>query len=317
MMEEQTPHAEMPLKAAITHFREYLRQEGKTPNTIKNFAIDIDLLARHTGHESPVGSFTTRKLEDFLDWMVNERGVPCSPKTYARRVTSLKAFFRWLDEIGAVELDPAARIVQKSVRAPLSKILTTAEIDRVLALTDARRTAEDPDARPYLLFKLLLDTGIKKSESVRIALEHLNPEKRTVFIHRPKPRNVYKERRLPLDAAWFEALEEYKAQYRPEENLFECTARNLEYVLQDVGEEAELKFKLSFEIIRWTCAVRDFREGVEPDDIRAKLGLSQSSFSETLSKVKRLAKWQQEMEIIAQSAAAKARILEGMEDKAR
>ena len=55
--------------------------------------------------------------------MEHGRGVPCSRKTYARRVTTLKVFFKWLHEIGAIPHDPARAVLQRSGPAPLAVIL--------------------------------------------------------------------------------------------------------------------------------------------------------------------------------------------------
>ncbi len=84
-------------------------------------------------------------------------------------------------------------------------------------------------------------------------------------------------------------LDEYLGQYRPTDTLFTCTARNLEYVLRDLAEEAELSTgALSFENLRWASAMRDWRADVEQDDIRQKLGLSKIAWRETKAKLRRL-----------------------------
>jgi integrase/recombinase XerD len=102
-------------------------------------------------------------------------------------------------------------------------------------------------------------------------------------------RDVYKERKIELDPEWLNLLDRYLSQYRPEDTIFDCTARNLEYILTDIGQGAGIPTKLSFEMLRWTCAVRDFRDGVDPDAIRDKLGLSEISWYETFNKIKKLA----------------------------
>ncbi|MGD2048426.1 MAG: hypothetical protein PVH03_02980, partial [Chloroflexota bacterium] len=55
------------------------------------------------------------------------------------------------------------------------------------------------------------------------------------------------------------------------------------------GEAAGLKQgRLSFENLRWVSALRDYQRGVEPDEIRARLGLSKITWRETKSKLDRL-----------------------------
>ena len=84
-------------------------------------------------------------------------------------------------------------------------------------------------------------------------------------------------------------LDQYLDKYQPKENLFECTPRNLEYVLADVSELAGLPEQVSFEMLRWTSAVRDFRDGMEHEHLRKKLGLSKITLRETSEKLAKIA----------------------------
>ena len=84
-------------------------------------------------------------------------------------------------------------------------------------------------------------------------------------------------------------LDRYARQYQLEDRLFTCTSRNLEYILTEIGVRAGAPFKLSFEALRWTMALRDHIAGVEDERIREKLGLSRISWYETGDKIRRLA----------------------------
>ena len=109
-------------------------------------------------------------------------------------------------------------------------------------------------------------------------------------VRHASPRNTYRERDIPLDPEWLDVLEEYLAQYTPKEVIFDCTPRNLEYVLADVGVAAGIeRFKLSFACLRWTSALQDYLRGMEPDLLREKQGLSRVSWYETFSKIQALA----------------------------
>ena len=263
-----------PLGATFDLFSEYLRKEGKSEHTIKAFMGDMRLLAEHTGIQTPISQYLTTTLNAFLQWMEHERGVPCSRKTYARRVTTLKVFFKWLYSLKAIPHDPAQALLQRSGPAPLSDTLNHMQIRDCLHYSQTMKKGDESDTRPELLLWLLLDTGIKKSEAGRLTLEDIdrsNPNYPTVLIHHTQ-RNVYKERRLNLDSGWLELLDLYRQQYQPKNTLFTCTTRNLEYILKDIGEGADIPFKLSFEVLRWTSAVRDYRNGIEEDQIREKLG---------------------------------------------
>src|SRR3990172_1083739 len=103
------------LSAVIVAWGEALGAAGRADPPVKAFAAALRLLAGRLGGGMSVQAIATHDLKNFLDWMLNRRGVPCSPKTYSRRVTSLKAFFRWLKQAGVLIEDPAAAVPQQSV----------------------------------------------------------------------------------------------------------------------------------------------------------------------------------------------------------
>ncbi len=287
--------AEASILATLGQFEVHMRDEGFALNTVKAFASDVRLLGKYLGIGQPIGEVSTKNLNDFLNWLLYERGVPCSPKSYARRVTTLKVFFKWLQESGVLPADPATAVIQHSVKSPLPVVPNEGELERALVFSNAWRQADEQrkaDARPHLLLTLLLQTGIKKSEAMNMVPNHVDrsdPQQPMLFIRYANPRLRYKERKLPLEASWLVVLDEYLEQYQPPDTLFTCTPRNLEYILRDVGDAAGLnRGLLSFENLRWASALRDYRQRVEQDDIRQKLGLSKITWRETKAKLEKL-----------------------------
>jgi site-specific recombinase XerD len=290
--ESRPLHSASSLGATIGAFHDHMLRQGFSENTIKAFLADLRLLGKHTGLNVPIDEFGTRELNDFLTWMLHYRGVPCSPKTYARRVTTLKVFFGWLRESDVLLQDPAASILHNRVVTPMPQILHDDQVEKLLSAARDLLLAEQPDPRPNLLVSLLLQTGIKKGECMGIALNDIdrsNPSTPVLYIRYKNPRMHHKERKLALAPDLMPVLDRYLAAYQPGQDLFECTARNMEYVLRDTAQLAGLKDGVSFEMLRWTCAVRDFRSGMDPDRLRKKLGLSKISWYETEEKLRKLA----------------------------
>ena len=280
------------LSAAIGAFYDHMLLRGFSENTVKAFMGDLRLLGKHSGLNTPIGQYGTRQLNDFLTWMLHYRGVACNLKTYSRRVTTLKVFFDWLHESGVLARDPAAPILHQRVVTPLPQVLHDDQMTQLLTATRELMMGDRPDPRPHLLASLLLQTGIKKSECVNIALNDIdrsNPRAPVLTIRYKNPRMHHKERKLALSPDLMPALDHYLAIYQPRANLFECTARNLEYVLRDAAQLAGLKDGVSFEMLRWTCAMRDFRAGMDPTRLRRKLGLSKITWNETFEKLRKLA----------------------------
>ncbi|MGC9358705.1 MAG: hypothetical protein ACP5GX_12590, partial [Anaerolineae bacterium] len=123
------------------------------------------------------------------------------------------------------------------------------------------------------------------------ALNHIDltrPARPILWIRYRRPSRRHKERRIALPAWWVTVLREYLQVYEPKQFLFPWTARNLEYQLDKVAREAEVP-RLTFEMLRWTCAARDYAEGVNPETLRQKLGLSEITWYEVEVKLALLA----------------------------
>lgn len=283
--------ADTTLVPAINAWKVYLEDQGRSPHTVKAFIADLNLLASYLPPDRPLGGISSSDLNLFLEWLQTGRGVPCSPKSLSRRTTSVKSFFRWLQKGGVVLMDPAEKVVQKSVLSPLPKVLSPEEIRNVLAAADVHRTATKPDARPYTLVALLLHTGIKKGETLALNLNHVELKANDgplLFVRYANPQYRYKERKIPLPDSWVIAYQEYLSQYNPTDQIFPWSPRRLEYLLQDIGKEAALDKQLSFLMCRWSCALTDMHQGMEANKIRQKLGVSKIQWREIHMKLKRL-----------------------------
>ncbi len=282
-----------PLNPAIQAWEIYLQDQDKSPFTIKAFINDLQLLAGYIPPDKSIGSITTNDLNLFLKWLESGRGIPCSPKSLSRRITSIKSFFRWLHTNGRISINPAEKVIQKSVISPLPEILTPAETTLLLEIANRFRYADKPDTRYYTLLKLLLETGIKKGECLMLGLNHidLNPSSGNspfIFVRYNNPNYRYKERKIPVSAEWIESYQEYLAQFAPKSKVFPWSPRRLEYILEDLSNEAGIDKHLSFDMCRWTSAVSDYNSDMEKDAIRQKLGISKIQWREIGQKLERL-----------------------------
>jgi integrase/recombinase XerD len=285
------------LSAAIRSWGEALEEAGRSIHTVKAFTGDMRLVGKFVGSGQAINAIGTHDLKNFLEWILYKRGVPCSPKTYARRITSIKAFFRWLVQEGILTENPAQPIPQQSVLSPLPGVLSPSEMDAVLQAADGLRHGAKPDARPYALVSLLLQTGIKKGECLAIHLNHIDLQSvdgPILFVRYGEVTKRYKERKLSLDADWIKAYQEYLSQYSPRDRLFPWSPRRLEYILEDVGKAAGLEKQLSFDMCRWSSALADYVAGSDGDKIRQKLGISKIQWREVGNKLDRLASQMQQ-----------------------
>ncbi|MCD6576971.1 MAG: tyrosine-type recombinase/integrase [Anaerolineaceae bacterium] len=289
------PHVNIStsLPVAMKFWQIYLADQEKSEYTIKAFLGDLNLLIQFLPPDITVGNITTSALNRFIEWLENGRGknISCSPKSLSRRITTLKSFFRWLFEHGRINSDPAEKIIQHTVISPLPEVLTSNELRLVLEASNKIRHSEKQDTRPRALLMLLLETGIKKSECLNITRMHIETnENNYLFIRYADGRDRNKERKIALSEEFVEIYKEYLNQYDPDEKVFPWSPRRLEYILEDISTAAGINKHLSFSMCRWNCALSDWKNGVEKDAIRQKLGISKIQWREIKMKLQQLDK---------------------------
>lgn len=287
------PHinASTSIPAAMKFWQIYLADQEKSEYTIKAFLGDLGLLTKFLPPGISIGDITTSDLNRFIEWLENGRGknISCSPKSLSRRITTLKSFFRWLFKHSRIGSNPAEKIVQHTVISPLPKVLTIVELGLVLEASDQIRYSKKPDTRPFALLKLLLETGIKKSECLNIKRPHIKTDgKYYLFVRYADGRDRNKERKILLSEEFIEIYQEYLNQYDPDDKVFPWSPRRLEYILEDIGTAAGINKHLSFSMCRWNCALTDWKIGVEKDAIRQKLGISKIQWREIKMKLQQL-----------------------------
>src|SRR3989442_9302026 len=275
------------LAACAISYQQELMLRGKSNYTVTCFLSDLKMFSQFVGQDTPVGRITKEQLTDWLMKLkFGKKGQVPAPKTMARRVTFLKNFFSWLTRDGVIREDPSASLVLERPLPPLPELLFDDEIERLL-----EASAEDP--RAHCLVYLVLHAGLKKEEVMGLKLEHIdlsNPQVPLITIHFPASTGKqHRERRLALPAEFTTILKQYIAKYRPTDELFVCTDRNLNYILARAVKAAGIKKRVTLQLLRDCFAVQQLKSGVPPEALREKLGLSDEAWLESREKYRRLA----------------------------
>ncbi|MFN3705075.1 MAG: tyrosine-type recombinase/integrase [Thermoflexales bacterium] len=286
---------ELRLQEAIELFKLHLRSRNLSLNTRRCFLSDLGLFQDFLNllSDEPASMWALSRIKRehvraFIEHEERRKGAN-SPKSVERRLTSLKVFFRWLHKRNYLPLDIAADVPYKPAAESLPTYLTEAQVQAVLEAARVLAAGPRADTRPLAIIHLILDTGIKKSECLRLTLEDVSLSERMIHVRYPQRHLKFKERDLPISEASAIALEQHLARFRPQRRLFECTGRNLEYLFnRKVAPLAGLS-SLTFEMLRWTCAMREYRRG-NADDLRMQttFGLSEIGWAEMEAKLKRL-----------------------------
>jgi len=191
----QSHHIEAFLDALVA-------ETDASPNTRAAYARDLADFARWVDtRKLDAITLTTQAVEDYL---VQCEASGLAPATRARRLSSIKQFFRFAFEEGWRDDNPALRITGPSKPKSLPKTLSEADVDALLA---ASRThgPKTKRARNVCLLELLYATGMRVSELVSLPVASVRGDPRMILI---KGKGG-KERLVPLSPAAKEALIEW------------------------------------------------------------------------------------------------------------
>ena len=275
------------LAACAIPYQQELMLRGKSNYTVTCFLSDLKMFSDYTGHDTPVGRLSKEQLTDWLMKLkFGTKGQVPAPKTMARRVTFLKNFFSWLHRESVIQEDPAASLTLERPLPPLPELLFDDEIQRLL-------TASEEDPRCHCLVYLVLHAGLKKEEVMGLKVHQVDlSDERVplVTVHFAASTNKqHRERRLALPSEFTRIFRAYKQKYHLTNELFACTDRNLNYILAKAVKAANIKKRVTLQLLRDTFAVQQLKAGVTPEALREKMGLSDEAWLESREKYRRLA----------------------------
>lgn len=175
----------------------------RAPRTVEAYRRDLGALARWLGR--PVGTLTTEQLEHYLAEL---RAAGMSPATIARRVASVRSFFRHQALLGVRTDNPAAELQLPRRARTLPRTLSPAEAER---LVEAANGTAPRDLRDRALVELLYGAGLRVSEAVSLHKSNVDLEARLVRCIGKGS----KERVVPVGRQATQALRRYLARGRP------------------------------------------------------------------------------------------------------
>ncbi|WP_441280912.1 site-specific tyrosine recombinase XerD [Tardiphaga sp. 862_B3_N1_1] len=187
-------------------------EQGAGVNTLDAYRRDLaDFSEFAAGAKSSFMAANTQLLRDYLEDL-DERGFKST--TVARRLSAIRHLFRFLLSEKIRTDDPAAILSGPKRGRSLPKVLSIADVDRMLvqARTQAQNAEASAqqrlrDARLYCLLEVLYATGLRVSELVSLPLTAARRDARMIVV-RGKGN---KERLVPLNETAKQAMAEYLA----------------------------------------------------------------------------------------------------------
>lgn len=189
------------LSREIDRFVQSLAVANASPHTLRNYASDLkqfeEYLTPPGAEPLPLAAIDHLHIREFLGSLFARDN---NRRTVARKLASLRAFFRFLTREGALAANPARLVSTPKIPKVLPPVMTAEQANN---LVDA--SGKEGTARDRLIFELLYGCGLRAAELVGLNLEDFDWTDRWVRV-RGKGR---KERQVPFGARAAEALEKY------------------------------------------------------------------------------------------------------------
>jgi site-specific recombinase XerD len=170
--------------------------------TRRAYAADLRDLFR------AVGDPLAARTEDLRRYQADLARRGLTKRTVARKISTLRSFYRWLAAEGFVADNPARRMTAPRFRPGLPHALSGEEVEALL-ISAAR--PGPLGIRDAALLELLYASGLRAAEAVALNLTDLRPTAGLVRVRGKGGR----ERVVPVGRVALRALERYLADARP------------------------------------------------------------------------------------------------------
>ena len=190
-------------------FEQYLLVElGLADNTRAAYLRDLRLLQKALGLQDSEGLLGVSRRQ-LLAYLSQLKQSGRSASTIARRLASIKAFYRFLTAERYLRRDPAEVLEAAQKGLHLPKFLSVQDVDKLL---------EQPNLgtldgyRDKTMLETLYATGMRVSELVSVPLQNVDLKMQYVIVMGKGS----KERMLPLGRTALKYLERYISVVRPQ-----------------------------------------------------------------------------------------------------
>ncbi|PHS42500.1 MAG: tyrosine recombinase [Robiginitomaculum sp.] len=182
-------------------------ERGASDNTISAYRRDLEISERQLkSFGQNLSSAGQGHLEGVLAAWANEG---LAPSTAARRLSSLKQYYKYLQIEGLRADSPAKNLIAPKQGRPLPKILSEAHVDALFATAQANSAdgrAAPLEYRLYCQLEILYAAGLRVSELVSIPLAETGRRDKCLFIKGKGGR----ERLVPLTTKAVTAIKTWK-----------------------------------------------------------------------------------------------------------
>ncbi len=261
-------------------FKNYLAVEKNSSSlTIRHYLSDLNQFEEFLARESitSVSDISHVEIRLYLTELYRNQ---ISRTSVSRKLSSLRAFFNYLELEGIVDQNPFLYVSMPKLDKKIPQFFYTEEIERLFEVEDGQTPISQ---RNKAILELFYATGIRVNELVELKVTDVDFTAGMVLVF-GKGR---KQRYVPFGVFAENELRKYLDVGRPElakkadeesEHLFlnhrgqPITTRGINYILNRMLEKAALTSKIHPHKLRHTFATHLLNEGADMRSVQELLG---------------------------------------------
>lgn len=256
-------------------FKLYLEVERNlSPHTVKAYCKDVSNFLTWLGAKV-AEKINHKDIREYLSAIQNKN---YSKTTLARKIASIRTFYRYLYRERLVEANPADNIKGPKKSRPLPKFFTDTEMQQIL---DCIQTHTPSGYRNRTIIETLYASGMRVSELCNLVFENLNLDQNEITVFGKGG----KERIVLISNKAKNYLENYLTDIRPkfstEKNNkfvflntqgFRFQQQSVNDILSNVAKKLKLQKQLSAHVLRHSFATRLLENGADLRVVQELLG---------------------------------------------
>jgi integrase/recombinase XerC len=260
-------------RKVFEQFLEYLKVvKDASRHTLRNYAIDLEAFGKFYHWDAPEG-IDRRTIRSFLAELSNSGK---SKRTIARKLSSLRSFFKFLLKQNIIQVDPTEDLETPKLEKKIPPSLAYEQVERLFSQPDI---SEFLGLRDRAIMELFYSSGLRLSELVSLNITDVDHE---ALLIKLKGKGK-KERIVPITrnaSSWLRRYVEHPERQTTTQPLFlnkygdRLSDRSVDRKFKEYLKQSSLSARITPHTIRHTIATHWLENGMDLKTIQALLGHS-------------------------------------------